>query len=328
MKPEQAFLSILACAASGLASAQKPTLGYLPSPTLEMKMPFTVVVGGVPGDLALITFSSQLGSYTTPWGALGIIPDLKLTFLLPPIGQNGTTSYDCNMSTCDFSLTQGVFYGQAITFEKPFKLARGISDVAPLEWVTGDACPPCAMNATADPKIWGGMQGTRAFWLSGCPDAKYAFTSPGRFVEYGSGTAHLTGEIAQVGDPNRRYAVDIWLSGRESLAANSGVFPPPMSPKLNQVLPSALAANGGPIDTSLWHYYTSISGTLKGAGTYAGTNFDVALRGAPAQVGWGGSLKNANYGLSSWLTLTRTSGGGCSGPVMDGDMNFELDDCP
>jgi len=79
----------------------------------------------------------------------------------------------------------------------------------------------------------------------------------------------------------------------------------------------------GPIDTSEWHYYTDIQGTFTGKNDFAGTNYDVTIEGPAAQVGQGGSLKNALYGLSAWLLFTRTSGMSCA-EVIHGDINVNL----
>ena len=77
------------------------------------------------------------------------------------------------------------------------------------------------------------------------------------------------------------------------------------------------------VDPSEWYYYTDLSGILVGMGDTDGTNYDVSRRGPAIQVGWGASLKNAEYGLSTWLTLTRTSGSACAS-TMDGDINIIL----
>jgi hypothetical protein len=196
-----------------------------------------------------------------------------------------------------------------------------------MDFVTEDLCPPCASEAVADQDVWAcGTQPPTAFWLPGCPNARFEWRTPGVYEAFNNGTARLTGEIQQVDDHDNRFCVDLTFSGRESLAKNSGVFPPPMSPKLDCVRSSALKENGGTFDTTEWHYYTAIAGTLTGKEDFSGTNFDVVLRGPAAQVGFGGGLRNGLYGLSAWLDLTRTSGWKCSSTI-HGDVNINIDEC-
>ncbi len=331
MNPSNCFHNLLrsaaALVAANLAAAQQPTLTIDPPAPISMTAPFQVVVHGVPGDVPVILFDTELTTFQAPFGTLSIIPRRSNLRLLAPIGQNGESRSSCQPNRCDFALSRLVFYVQGVTFEKAFTKLRGISDVIAVDAVTGDECPPCAEDAATDSNVWAGAPHVEAFWIPGCPDARYSFDEPGTFAEYVDGTARLTGEIRQNNDDDKRFEVDLLFSGRESLASNSGVFPPPGSPKLTGVLPSALAENGGPIDTSEWHYYTAISGQLVGEKDWQGLVYDVTLRGPAAQVGFGASLKNTEYGLSAWLNLERVSGNACQGSI-DGDVNIILtDDC-
>ncbi len=309
--------------------AQQPVIEVRPGGLLELGVPVSVAVKGIPGDIPYLMLSETRASTVTAIGDLGIVPNRAMAFFLPPIDASGESVYSCNAPLCDFSLAQRTYYSQAVTFRtfRPLR-TRGISDVVPVEFVTNDDCGPCALDAATDDDVWSGSPHSEAFYLKGCDELRWSWVSPAEYTSYKNGTAWLRGVIADNSDPDNMFQVSVTLSGRESASHNTGSFPPPMSPKLSGVNSSALAENGGPIDPSDWHYYTGLSGTLTGMGDMLGTNYDVTRAGPAVQVGYGASLKNAEYGIATWLDLNRTSGTGCDGE-MSGDINIILTrDCP
>ncbi len=315
---------------SGAGLAQQPSMSVEPGNPFLLGQPFQIVVEGVPGDIPIILFDTELNTTPTPWGDILIQPNPSYSFVLPRIGQDGRSVFSCNTPVCDFTLAQQVYYGQAITFEFTRPLTfRGISELLIVEAVTGDDCAPKALDAATDDDVWSGTPHSEAFYLKDCDERRWSFTEPAVFAEYPDGTATLTGSIRSNSEPDDTFDVVVNFSNR--VGPSDGVaYPPVDSPKLSGILPSALAENGGPIDPSEWHYYLDLNGTLTGTGDIAGLNYTLSRRGPAAQVGFGGSLKNTEYGLSTWLDVVRTSGSGagCDGS-MKGDINIILvRDCP
>ncbi len=141
--------------------------------------------------------------------------------------------------------------------------------------------------------------------------------------EYGEGW--LKGTIRSQVDSD--YAFDVVFD----FAALDG--PGADGPKL-ELLNSAYASNGGPIDPNFWNFFELTTGTLTGVDSLSGLNFDVSGRGAPFQIGEGANGKNGNLGASVWFSLATSAS--CTSNLcadvaslnLDGDVNVDLTPVP
>lgn len=125
----------------------------------------------------------------------------------------------------------------------------------------------------------------------------YFFVPHGGFTEFTDGHAELQGTLARISQLDDRWQVQLNLNGR--LDPGQPGHPPTGSPVLG-LLPSSYLAQGGPIDPSLFHYYTQVSGTLTGAGPNAGGA--IQLSGiTPFQVGGGANQANHYVGFHCTL---------------------------
>lgn len=83
---------------------------------------------------------------------------------------------------------------------------------------------------------------------------------------------------------------------------------------------SSYKENGGPIDTSLWRYYSLVSGSVE-CPTF--TTTIATYEGMDLQVGYGASGKNVNFGASAWFEYNNTA----NGQIIDRgilDINVDL----
>jgi len=129
-------------------------------------------------------------------------------------------------------------------------------------------------------------------------------TGLGTFIENADGTATLTGMVVSETHPDRGWNLDVTLSGKTNNAL-------PGSPK-KELTGASYSENGGPIDTSTWHYYGedtngstfmgSFIGLLEGEGLYAGATLRLTGFGANFQVGEGANGKNSHLGASGWFS--------------------------
>jgi hypothetical protein len=188
-------------------------------------------------------------------------------------------------------------------------------------------CGECALKAVPDP-LWSASQYTHSFYL---PEIgkDFVFDPAGQYVEYGDGTARLSGTIRRTAKPSKAFQVDVTFAQRVNPGA--ATFPPPGSPKMS-LSPSSYSVNGGPVDPTAWHYFLSIDGVLTGVDDYAGGTLKITRDGPAYQVGYGANDKNLNWGASGWLTvkiLTHPTLGSPFPSTLDsGDINIDLVDCP
>ncbi len=153
-------------------------------------------------------------------------------------------------------------------------------------------CPEfCVEEAINDPRVQPNEAG-HAFYLPGI-STEFIFEPSGSFVEFDDGTAKLTGTIRNLLDLDEAFTVDVNFSGRTDIA-------PAGSPK-KELQASAYSENGGPIDTSTWHYYPVWDGTLTGIDAFAGAELLIERTGPSFQVGKGANNKNTNPGGSGWF---------------------------
>jgi large repetitive protein len=179
----------------------------------------------------------------------------------------------------------------------------------------------CAEGAPLDP-TYGPSTGGQAFWFPGIVTDLVFTPDPGTFVANGDGTARLTGTLRSVSDPTKIFTVDVELSGFTTTT-------PSGSPK-KELQSSAYIENGGPINPATWAYYTTYTGTLTGAGTYAGAVITITRTGPAFQVGVGADGKNIGFGGSGWFLWTVTHQPTSCNSLQttgQGDIDIDLDDC-
>lgn len=150
----------------------------------------------------------------------------------------------------------------------------------------------------ADPAVTALPDG-RAFVLPGVA-TDYVFVPAADFTEYHDGTAVLDGTLARADDLDDAWHVLLTLGGR--VDPGQANWPPAGSPVL-QLLPTAYAANGGPIDPDHWHYYTTATGTLTGMRANDGGQIALAASGA-TQVGGGTNQTNTYFGCYGRYTAS------------------------
>jgi len=185
-------------------------------------------------------------------------------------------------------------------------------------------CVDCPFPAEVDPYYM--YSGGHALWLPGIGN-DFVFEDGATFEELDNGTAKLIGVAESLSDSDKRLNVEFCYSGRINPGAEN--YPPADSPKL-ELKAEAYSENGGPVDTSLWHYYAVLEGTIEGLDDLEGLELEVSDRGPAFQVGIGASGKNVLFGASGWLGWTVKSQADYGSKVSDGegDVNIDLDECP
>ena len=146
----------------------------------------------------------------------------------------------------------------------------------------------------------------------------FVWETHGLWIENVDGTAEFNGVMHEINDPDKIFVVSVSLSGRTYDEPNG-------SPK--KQLPSSAYAPNGPADTSEWYYYPTWSGTLVGAGTYAGAEVALSRSGPAFQVGIGANNKNVEFGTSAWFsyqTLNQPTTGTTFRNSGRGDFNLDM----
>lgn len=129
----------------------------------------------------------------------------------------------------------------------------------------------------------------------------FVFVAGGQLEEKLDGTAKMTGVIARVSDPHKRFVLDVDFSSR----TNSGEagYAPAMSPK-KELRPRAYVERAGLVDTNHWYYYENYTGTLTGLEDFAGVEYGFTKFMASFQIGVGANGKNLDWGGAGWLDAT------------------------
>ncbi len=177
----------------------------------------------------------------------------------------------------------------------------------------------CAVAAEGDEYLQYSSTG-HSFWI---PNISIEFVyEPAATViqELPNGDMLVSGEIT---DGVNSFSVDLTYSGFQDSSAD---------PKLH-LAPEAYVDAGGPVDPSTWVFYTEVSGTLTGTGgEWDGVVLSTELTGAAAQVGFGASGMNVNFGMSNWFIFTIESAanglpdGYNIGDTFNGDTNLDYKD--
>ncbi len=168
--------------------------------------------------------------------------------------------------------------------------------------------------------------GGHAVWLPGeAGGSRFVFEGNGLFDlidldnDNVADEARLHGTVVSLTDASRRWEVDMWFT---PTTVGSG------GPKL-ELYSSAYVApfgTGGPIDPSLWDFYTldESRSVLTGLSANTGITHDLEQRPTdgryPFQTGIGASGKNDNYGMSGWF--------GTPGNGRHWDVNIDLEQVP
>ena len=125
----------------------------------------------------------------------------------------------------------------------------------------------------------------------------YLFLPAGNWTEDALGNATMQVELGRAADFADAWSMQLQLGNR--LLPGAVGHPPAGSPVQN-LLASEYAAQGGPIDSGVWRYYTIANGTLVGRGNNAGGS--IQLTGAGTfQVGLGAAGGNRFFGVSGPL---------------------------
>ena len=246
------------------------------------------------------------------------------------LGCNPPTIPDCDLSTvtatdncgtpvvtCTRSDTvQGCTITRTLTYTATDGCGQTAVCVQKITWTGGAS----VMAAVPDP---GYSQDTvtHAVWLPGIATDLVFTPTPGSFVTLSGGTAKLSGTVYSASNPSKGFTINVNLSGLQST-------PPPGSPK--QELAASAYAPSGPINAATWKYYTVVTGTLTGAGSYAGAVINITRTGPAFQIGTGANGKNLNMGASTWFAWTVVSQPSSGSPlpaVGQGDFNLDLTGC-
>jgi hypothetical protein len=148
------------------------------------------------------------------------------------------------------------------------------------------------------------------------------FNPKGTFSENNDGTGSISGTVASLADPTSGFQITLALGGFSAVA-------PPHSP-WKQLRAMAYIDNGGPVDPSTWYYYTSVSGTLIGYGSFDGAFLTLSGTSTSFQVGGGADGKNLNLGLSTplkWTVVTQPTSGQTLTASGQGNLNTDVVAC-
>ncbi len=150
--------------------------------------------------------------------------------------------------------------------------------------------------------------GKHALWIPGIPNTsnEYFFVADtGVFTQFNDGTALLTGTIKNKHNPNKRWVVNFYFTGKTDWAAWSAMK---RSYKGSR--------NRVGIRYLQWNYYIfnpDVPSTLVGDGEFAGdtlyathkpSNYKYGL-----QIGYGANDKNNKYGISTWFDYSGSYSG-------------------
>lgn len=127
----------------------------------------------------------------------------------------------------------------------------------------------------------------------------FVLFADGQWHVHPNGTARLSAYVQREGAVDRDFLVELTFAGR--VDPGDANYPPAGSP-ITTLLPAAYAPVG-PVDASIFHYWTQVTGTMTGLRAYAGASIDLASFG-PAQLGVGANNKNVELGLALDLDLT------------------------
>jgi len=174
--------------------------------------------------------------------------------------------------------------------------------------------------------------GGHVVWFSRLEFSKQRFifmeSDKGKIVTNDDGTAHFTGTIYDKNRPDRRFKIDVTLTGRTAVGEHPSLGRGAKSPK-KELNRKAYTNKGGPVDVNTWFYYKNFTGTFTGEGTYAGAVVNVQRMGPAFQIGKGANGKNAGFGASGWInyTIVKHPDNGIRFAKRQADFNLNLKEC-
>ncbi len=183
-----------------------------------------------------------------------------------------------------------------------------------------------AVSVTAQYDVTAAVAGgghDHVLWIPSLGFTKNEFVPAGTLTEFDDGTATISG-MARLGANG--FDVDGTFTGRTAIA-------PPGSPKYegNGALQAFQMAN-----SANWWYYTGLTGTLKGVGSFAGDEYYFVRYGPAFQLGVGANLKNQEFGGAAWLSIYARKIDGVEiledddryHTRLHGDFNWDLESVP
>lgn len=223
-------------------------------------------------------------------------------------GQSTATVTDLSAGTYTVTVTDNAGEDVVITVT--------LTEPSQITGVTSSTDVTCGGSVVEECVVTRFKSNGHAVWLPNLPNGVsknfYFDGTGGSFKQYPNGTAHLTGEIYNQHDNNKRFAVSVWLTNKRDW---------------NQW--SALGrgykdeANVAGNNYQNWSYYemdATKSNTLTGLADYAGEVLNLAHMPSnykfAFQVGLAANSKDADYGMSGWFTYS----GSWSGK---GDFNLD-----
>ncbi len=249
-----------------------------------------------------------------------LLPGSYLVQFVPPSGFGFTLQHQGADIHLDSDADPATGFTQCITLgsnEVNLSIDAGL---------ISNCVPACALGAFSDPTYKPSTKPpgrNQAIWMKGI-STNLTFISPdvGHWVENANGTAQLTGTTRSLTNTASGFVVTLTLSGRTSTS-------PSGSPML-ELTSAAYKKNGGPIDPSTWHYYTTETATLTGFGFWQGAVINLTRTSSAFQVGVGANGKNQTFGASGWFawTVVKQPASGRLPTTGMGDINLDLICCP
>lgn len=131
------------------------------------------------------------------------------------------------------------------------------------------------------------------YYANGSSYAEFEPVSPLSFTyASGTGTVTITGQVRQIGFPNRLLNLSYTFSGETNNPLNG-------SPHWHDCKSP---------NTLDWRYFPTTSGTITGSGDFAGLSISISRTWQPPfQIGMSANTTNSNFGGSAWMLGTTNS---------------------
>lgn len=298
---------------AGAMTAGEP--GLPPGSPNQQLLPAAYVAQGGPVDTATWRFyTSYSGTLKGLDGLYGAVIQVAAT---GPAFQIGIGASNENVG-----LGASGGFSATVTKQPDIGPALPLSFGGDVTLAMSEQCGMCGEETENSPvSIW---PTGHAFLMLGGVGTDFVFDAPGHFDEHVDGTALLSGTIASLANPGRRFAVEMEMSSRVD---PGDVGYAPFGNPYKELMPAYYYINGGPIDTLFWHYYKQVAGKLTGMDDYAGALVTFTGMGPALQIGYGASGKDLSYGVASWLafkTVQQPNNGNTLPDEYTGDMNASL----
>ena len=246
-----------------------------------------------------------------------LVPNIMGNPYWQPIANSNSATYDPGVLTettyfirCSRRLDCTQFYGESNTVTIAIHPAVAIAATS-----TAVSCQGLADSMTVC-TVTRYNGNNHALWLPnvGASSSDFIFVNnSGRLEQYNNGTAHLTGRVENVNEPNKRWVVDVWFRDGMDWASWSA-------------LGRSYKDEANVVGTNYlnWTYYImddNQANTLVGEGDYAGDMLNLTHRPSNynfgLQVGLAANSKDTDYGFSCWFNHTGSYSG-------HGDFNTDI----